>query len=245
MRTFQRISDRAFAMMTSMHPPKELKRYRIGLLTERFWRAGGPNSVVTARFARVRVPSFCLAEGDEYEVEGALAASHGQARALAVVQDLERVKKQYGPPVNPLLYERRQPKLTCLEPQGVEALWADEADLGRLGRRPVSLGEAAEARRRLVRDIRVAGWNGVIVLPGFNPETKMVLAPRRYLRGALRVHWRGPLAGAVPPALVDFSFGSRLDFPTSTETGALPLELPRQRRITTSWRPPPLIPDPS
>jgi hypothetical protein len=229
-------------MMASMHHPKELKRYRIGPLTERFWRAGGPNSVVTAWFARVRVPSFCLAEGDEYEVEGALAASHGQARALAVVQDLERVKKQYGPPVNQLLYERRQPKLTCLEPQGVEALWADEADLG--GRRPISLGEAAEARRRLIRGIRADGWTGAIVLPGFSPETKMVLAPRRYLRGALKVHWRGPLAGAVPPALVDFSLGSRPDFPTSLETGALPLELPRQRPITTSWRPPPLIPDP-
>lgn len=228
-----------------MHHPNELERYRIGPLSERIWRAGGPNSSVTHRFARVRVPSFCLDRGDEYEVEGALGATEAEARALALVQDLERVKAQYGPAVNGLLYERRQPKLTSLEPHGVEALWVEEGDLWHLGRRPDSLAEAASARRRVVREIRVEGWKGAIVLPGFSGETKMVLAPRKYLKGALKVHWRGPLSGPVPPALVDFSLGLRPVFPTSAEIGALPLELPPQRQITRSWRPPPLIPDPS
>lgn len=235
----------AFATMTYMDTDGTFLGHRAAPLGGRIWRAGGPNSAVTARFARVRVPSPCLAEGSEYELEGALAIAPPQARALAVVQDLRRVKvKQYGPPVNRLLYERRQPKMTCIEPQGIVALWADEADPQHLGNgRPVDLEAEAEARRRLVGDLRLGGWDGAIVLPGFNENTRMVIVPRRHLK-RLMVQWRGELAGPVPPGLVDFSLGLRRDFPAPQEIGALPLELPRQRRITHSWRPSP-VPGPS
>jgi hypothetical protein len=226
---------------------QEFYGHEIGHLSGSIWRAGGVNSRVTPRSATVRRPSFCLEKGVPYEMEGALAPTESQARALAVVQDLERIKTHLTPPIDPrVLYERRQPIMTCIEPQDIEVIYLDaDADRERLGldEEPDDLAEAAAVRRRVVRDLRTLGWKGAIVLPAFAGDSKMVVVSREYLlAGALRVWRRGALVDRVPPELVDFALGLRGDFPSEAEVGLLPLEAPPLRLVTTSWRPVPPSP---
>lgn len=228
-------------MMSGMLNGAEFYRGKVGALTGTIWRSGRPNVHVKSRTIKVEVPSFCLAQDAPYEMEGAMAESEGEARALAALQDLERIKPQlnldriYG---RDLLYDRRQPSMTCLEPGGVEALYLDGVEarsfLGLDAER--DLDEAAQLRREIVGDVRRRGWDGAVVLPGFTGTSKMVLLPRRFLRGALRVRWRGALAGRVPAELVDFSLGLRSDFPSQDEIGTLPLQRPPRQPVTISWR---------
>lgn len=230
--------------MARMENHAEFTGYEIGTLSGGIWRSGRPNATVSANSVEAEVSSFCLTAGDPYEMEGALADEEGEARALAVVQDLERIKPQLDlsdPLGREILYDRRQPAMTRIEPDKVEALYvkADESRWGmRLPREDSrSLERAAEFRRKTVRKFRREGWDGAIVLPAFRESSKMVVVPRQYLRGALPVRWRGPLAGRVPAPLVDFSLELRPDFPRLVETGALPLRQPPVRPVTLSWRP--------
>jgi hypothetical protein len=217
-------------------------RYETGILDARLWRAGRPNSLSSEWATLVAGSGFCVTEGDAYEVECAVAATDGEARALAVVQYLERLKPQLSETIAPkLLYEYRPP-MTGMEARGVEALYLHSEDARtRLGFRdePATRQEGAEARRSILRRFRAMGWTGAIVLPGFTEDSRMVTIPRPYLPvGVLRVQWSGPLAEFVPKPLVDFSLDARSDFPSTSEVGPLPLRMPSRQPITTSWRPP-------
>jgi hypothetical protein len=216
--------------------------YEIGILSGRLWRAGRPNSLNIKWATLVATSSCCLTEGDPYEVECALGASDGEARALAVVQYLERQKSQLTEPIAPkLLYELRPP-MTGIEARGVPALHADSAKaLAELGfeEEDASRATGAAARRSILRTVRAMGWAGAIVLSGFTENSKMVSIPRPYLpTGVLRVRWSGPLAGTVPKPLVDFALDARENFPSELEVGTLPFKMPRSQQITSSWRPP-------
>lgn len=224
-----------------MGKSKDFAGYEIGPLAGSVWRAGGPNSTVTADSAFVRMASMCLAPGATYEVEGAIATSAGHARALAIVQDLVRVKAQLASPVNPdLLYERRPPRVTCIEPEDVPALFAiDDQARARLGlsEHPTDLRAEAEARCRAIRGLRAEGWDGAIVLAGFSQEAHMVTIPRRFVQaGVLKIAWTGALSSPVPPALVDFSLGRLPAYPSHTVIGSISIEDRKQVR-TMSWRP--------
>ena len=222
---------------------EDFSGYEIRLISGQVWRAGGPNSAASAQSADVKVSSLCLTAGDPYEVEGVMASNPGQARALAIVQDLFRVKRQLTAPVTPeLLYERRPPRVTCLKPIDVPALFAigkaAEERLGfhgDFGSRDIE--EEAELRRRTVRGFRADGWHAAIVLPGFGSDASMVVMPRIFLQsGALRVGWTGRLSAPVPAPLVDFALGLRREFPIATTVGGLPLARSPQRVTTISWR---------
>jgi hypothetical protein len=229
-------------MISIMLNGEEFQRGEIRALAGTVWRSGRPNVHVKSRTVKVEVPSFCLAQDAPYEMEGAMAEREGEGRALAALQDLERIKPQlnldcvYG---RELLYDRRQPLMTCLEPREVEALYLDGAEARSfygLDAEIEDLDEAAQLRREIVGEVRRRGWDGAIVLPGFTETSKMVLLSRRFLRGALLVRWRGALAGRVPAGLVDFSLGLRSEFPSPDEIGTLPLQRPPRQPVTISWR---------
>lgn len=121
--------------------PQTFNDYDVRPLIGPLWRAGGPNSAATATSAQIKVSSLALTAGDTYEVEAALAETAGHARALAVVQDLFRVKRQLTPPVDPnLLYERRPPRITALQPLETLALFA----VGERAEERLGLGQPRE-----------------------------------------------------------------------------------------------------
>lgn len=224
---------------------KEFCGFSVAEADQPIWRAGGPNSSVTATSADVAVTSLALTAGETYEVEGAIGYSPGRARALAVVQDLARVSSQLTPPVSAeLLYERMPPPVRCLRLVRVPILQAtDEEAVERLG---LYRGEASshlidqtEALRRAVRGLRADGWTGGVALPGFAPGMQIVVIPRHYLvKGQVRVdEWNDGLRYPIPAPLIDFCLGLIPEFPSAAEVGGLPVIRRTGRVGTRSWQP--------
>jgi len=217
------------------------------VIAQSVWKAGGPNSVVGSKTARVKVTSLCLTEGDPYEIEGAIGPVDGAAEALAVAQDVARVATQLkvSPPISSDLLSEYQPaRVTRLAVEYVPVL--------------LVVGEAAETRfglkrnfneptllagmhpwRRVVRALRAEGWKGAIQLQGPTQDAFHLVIPRRFAQdGSLKIEWTGKRGSTVPRALVEYAIGERREFPRDSETFTTSRAGRQDAAGTRSWRPP-------
>src|SRR5688500_17588662 len=91
-------------------------------IEEHVWLAGGPNSVVSATTAFVRISTSYLTKGDEYEIEGVIAPTHELAADSATIKDTLLAAQQLTAPANAELLCERQPHLRSLRAQDVPLL---------------------------------------------------------------------------------------------------------------------------